>query len=157
MKLGWVDTDWSGVHFDSQINYLLDHLNPGEKMDTIDTLEQRNGTSQVQEMQIHRFEEVKSSYTWTSEHGFSVGVSVTASFEVPFLAGLDTTVETSYSYTNTQSQTEERTRGWDFTQTVNVAPHTKVSALLMIQKTQPQIPYTLSCAIAGNLFLSADL
>ncbi|HZO72978.1 MAG TPA: ETX/MTX2 family pore-forming toxin [Ktedonobacteraceae bacterium] len=149
--------DYSEVRFDSQINYLLDQLNPGEQMDTIDQLEQSNNTSQIQPMQIRRYEEVKNSYTWTSEHGFSVGVTVSAKIKVPFVGGIDTSVETSYSYTSTESQTEEKTRGWDFTQTVNVAPYTKVIALLMLQKTKPRIPYTLSCTITGNVKTAADL
>lgn len=149
--------DYSKVRFDSQINYLLDQLNPGEQMDTIDQLEQSNNTSQIQPMQIRRYEEVKNSYTWTTEHGFSVGVTVSAKIKVPFVGGIDTSVETSYSYTSTESQTQEKTRGWDFTQTVNVAPYTKVIALLMLQKTKPRIPYTLSCTITENVKIYADL
>jgi hypothetical protein len=147
---------YSGVQFSSQINYLLDQLNPGEQMDTIDQLEQTNNTSQTQPMSISRSESVTNSYSWSSEHGFSVGVTVSTKIKVPFIGGIDTSVETNYSYTDTETQTEEKTRTWDFTQTVNVAPRTKVIAILMLQKTKPRIPYELTCAITGELGVRAD-
>ncbi|HEU5376129.1 MAG TPA: ETX/MTX2 family pore-forming toxin [Ktedonobacteraceae bacterium] len=152
-----IQINYFDVRFNSQINYLLDQLNPGEQMDTIDQLEQSNNTSQTQPMQIRRSESVTNSYSWSSTNGFRVGVSVSTKIKVPFIGGIDTTVETEYSYSSTETQTEERTRTWDFTQTVNVAPYTKVIALLMLQKTQPRIPYELTCSMTENLSINADV
>jgi len=152
-----IKLDYNNVKFNSQINYQLDQFNPNEQMDTIDQLEQYNRTSLVQQMQITRSETVTNSYTWSAEHGFSVGVSVSASFKVPFIGGIDTTVETEYSFNSTESQTEERSRTWAFVQTVNVPPYSRIIALLMIQKTKPSIPFTLSCSMEGNLRVEADI
>lgn len=146
----------SDTQFSSQINYKIDQLVPNTHFDTIDQLEQTNNTSLVQEMQINRSEEVTNSYSWSATHGFSVGISVSSSFKVPFIGGIDTEISTSYSFDTTESQTEERKRTWSFTQKVNVAPQTKVKAIIMLEKTTPRVPFDLSCAITGEFYVHAE-
>lgn len=140
---------YDAVKFNSEISYDLVSFEPNEQMDTIDQIEQSNKTSEMQPMQITRSETVSNSYTWSAEHGFSVGVSVSASFKVPFVGGLDTTVETQYSYNTTESKTETKSRTWQFQQTVNVPSNSKITALIMLQKTQPKIPFTLTVSMQG--------
>lgn len=139
----------------SEITYLYDSVVPNEVWDTLDFIEERNGTSLIQEFQISRTEETTSSFTWSIESGFTFSVSVGASVKVPFVGGIDTSIETSLSLSTTSSQTEERTRSWEFTKTVKVPPQTIVTARVMLLKTKPRVPFNLNAFFQGNFTAQA--
>jgi hypothetical protein len=147
--------DYKGVQFLSQINYHLDQMTQATKKDTIDQMTEQNKTSVDQLMQISRSQSVNNDYTWSVDQGFSIGVSVSANIQVPFVGGLDTSVQTSYTWNQTKSQTESKSRTWDFSQAVTVPPQKKVAATLMLEKTRPRIPFDLTCTMIGYLDIHA--
>src|ERR1700761_467661 len=143
--------DFQRARFDGRIDYNLPAATSSTKMDTIDQIEQSNNTSQIQVMKIARSETISNSYTWATELGFSASVAVTATIKVPFIGGMDTSVGTNFSFSSTRSKTEEKSRTWQFEEQGNVAPRTRVTALLMIQKTTPRVPFTMTCAVTGPI------
>jgi hypothetical protein len=151
-----VSVNYDKAVFTSDCKYKTEPYVENTQKDTIDKLTQNNGTSQTQPMVINRKEEITNSYSWSTEHGFSVGIELKATFKVPVIGGLDTKVSTQYSFKSTTTKTEEKKRTWDFSQTVNVAPEKKVTAILMIEKTRPNIPFELTCAITGTVKVSGE-
>ncbi|MCM6774730.1 ETX/MTX2 family pore-forming toxin [Nocardia sp. CDC159] len=135
--------------FDGAINYHLDESSSSTAMDTIDEVIETNRTSVQQETTVRRHETITNSYTWTTEHSVSVGISVTAEIKVPLIGGVDTTVSTEYSFKSSKSATETKERGWDFEKKIEIPQHTKVTAVLMIEKTKPRVPYTMVGAFSG--------
>ncbi|WP_181721229.1 ETX/MTX2 family pore-forming toxin [Nocardia gipuzkoensis] len=139
------------LEFDGDINYHLDQWSPSTVMDTIDTVTETNNTSVPQQTTVIRTEKVTNSYTWSSEHSVSVGISLTSSVKVPFIGGIDTTISTEYSYTSSESKTETKERGWEFHKQLTIPPRSKVTAILMIEKTKPSVPYTMVGAFGGYI------
>ncbi|WP_280308458.1 ETX/MTX2 family pore-forming toxin [Nocardia abscessus] len=139
------------LEFDGDVTYHLDQWSPSTVMDTIDTVTETNNTSVPQQTTVVRSETVTNSYTWSSEHSVSVGISLTSSVKVPFIGGVDTTVSTEYSFTSSESKTETKERGWEFHKQLTIPPRSKVTAILMIEKTQPSVPYTMVGAFGGHI------
>ncbi|WP_378734949.1 ETX/MTX2 family pore-forming toxin [Nocardia brasiliensis] len=145
------------LSFDGDINYHLDKLNPDTVMDTIDSVSEKNHTSVEQETTVTRHETITNSYTWSSEHSVSVGVSLSTTIKVPLVGGIDTTVSTEYSFTSSKSATETKERGWEFQKKITVPKHTKVTAVLQIEKTKPRIPYTMVGAFSGGVTIKGKV
>jgi Clostridium epsilon toxin ETX/Bacillus mosquitocidal toxin MTX2 len=142
--------EWDEVSFRSRIDYKLDQFTVTENYDSIDRLYQSNGTSLTTTMSINRHETRTDTYSWTNEASFSVGITVSASVKVPFVGGIDTSVETSVSLSKSETHTEEISRGWSWTNEIPVAPGKKVTAVLRLARTKPRVPYVMTVEMNGQ-------
>lgn len=82
------------------------------------------------------------STTWTANYSWTVGVSVSASFKIPFIgsAGIDISTEYSGSYEWGETLTSENTL--ETTYSVVVPPHTSVTVSLMATKGFCDVPFS---------------
>lgn len=82
------------------------------------------------------------STTWTANHSWMVGVSVSVSFRIPFIGstGIETSAEYSGAYEWGETLTSENTL--ETTYSVAVPPHTSVTVSLMATKGSCDVPFS---------------
>ncbi|QBD77565.1 hypothetical protein EPA93_16830 [Ktedonosporobacter rubrisoli] len=150
------ELQYGELRFAGDISY-AQQWTPGTTFDTIDEIEENNRTPNPQTAHIERNETVMNSYTWATEEAISLGMSVSASFKVPFVGGIDTSISTDYSFTSTETVTETKERGWKFIQDVLVPPHSKLTAVLKIEKTIPRVPFEMTGAFTGHMITDVSI
>ncbi|PRQ53175.1 putative clostridium epsilon toxin ETX/ mosquitocidal toxin MTX2, Agglutinin [Rosa chinensis] len=114
----------------------------GETPITMATANASNNTSVDNTVEFKfAYTESKSS-TWSASHSWSVGVSVTASFKVPFIGGTDVTASAEYSGSYEWGETVTSENTLETTYTVTVPANTSISVSLMATKGTCDVPYS---------------
>jgi len=146
--------DYRELHFDGDINYHLEEGTSSTIKDTIDEVDDTNRSStETTIFRLKRGEKVTNSYSWSSEQSVSVGISVSTTIKVPFVGGIDTTIETNYSFSSTETKTETKERYWEIVKEIPVPPRTKTTAIIMLEKTVPRVPFEMIGEFRGNILL----
>ncbi|XP_062014149.1 uncharacterized protein LOC133730606 [Rosa rugosa] len=113
----------------------------GETPVTMATANASNNTSAENTVEFKfAYKDGKSS-TWKASHSWMVGVSVSASFKIPFIGGTDVTASAEYSGSYEWGETIESENTLETTYKATVPANTSISVSLMATKGSCDVPY----------------
>lgn len=108
-----------------------------------------NNTS-VQNTQTFTVSETTTdTYTWSLTAGMKVSTSFSA--EVPFVGGIDNSIEMSTSTTETQTQSTART--WSYATQIFVPPHSKIVSSFIVNEATYNVPFTAKVTVRGLVYI----
>ncbi|PRQ34746.1 putative aerolysin, Agglutinin domain, aerolysin-like toxin, beta complex domain-containing protein [Rosa chinensis] len=114
----------------------------GETPVTMATANASNNTDAENTVEF-KFAYVESkSSTWSTSHSWMAGVSVTASFKIPFIGGTEVTATAEYSGSYEWGETITTENTLETTYSVVVLPRTSISVSLVATKGSCDVPYS---------------
>jgi hypothetical protein len=108
-----------------------------------------NSTSIEQSQAITLSKATTSSFTWSLQEGFKLGMSIKFSVGIPAIASTTTTMSGELSFSATQSTTKTEQRTWQVSQPIRVPPKSEVEAVLFIDERKFSQKFHSKCTLSG--------
>ncbi|PRQ29243.1 putative clostridium epsilon toxin ETX/ mosquitocidal toxin MTX2, Agglutinin [Rosa chinensis] len=115
----------------------------GETPVTMATANASNNTSAENTVEFKfAYKDGKSS-TWKASHSWMIGMSVSASFKIPFIGGTDVTAQAEYSGSYEWGETITSENTLETTYKATVPANTSITVSLMATKGSCDVPYSM--------------
>jgi hypothetical protein len=117
----------------------------------LDSSSFENDTS-VQDSQVVRLSGTNTaSFSTSFTEGIKIGAETKVTSKIPFLAEGQVTLSAEGSFSSTQNDSSTQSQTFEVVNTINIAPHTRVEASLLISSLQYKGKLSAKVQVAGQL------
>ncbi|MTH79357.1 ETX/MTX2 family pore-forming toxin [Paracoccus aestuariivivens] len=108
-----------------------------------------NRTSVEQSQTVSLSKTTTSTFTWSLQEGFKIGMSVKFAVGVPPIASAETTISGELSFSATETKTSTEQRSWQVNQPIKVPANTEVEATLFVDERKFSQRFHSKCTLSG--------
>ena len=110
----------------------------------------KNGTKTEQETQLAISAEKKSTHTFSWQNETTVGISMTSEVNVPLVGKSEIELSVSNTYTFGETETNEHTQSWEWTNVVKAPPCSQVRAVAQLNRADVEVPFVATVRYRGQ-------